>query len=56
MKKYLLGFLALALLAGCSSAPRHQLMQNCKALGEGLYDCEETPKDINKAGGHKGAL
>lgn len=56
MKKYILSLLALALLAGCSSAPRHQLMQNCKALGEGLYDCEEAPKDIVSNKGHKGAL
>lgn len=44
MKKLILALLTVGLLAGCSHAPTHILAKNCKALGSGLYDCEEIPK------------
>lgn len=53
MKKVLL-LIVLSMLAGCSSAPPRMLMQDCKLLGNGIYDCQELPKGDIRGGARKG--
>ena len=44
--KYLL--ILLLTVSGCAS-PQKILVKNCKAVGNGLYECEEIPKkDIGR--------